>query len=75
MLAHPYDEMEKKWPSTVVSRNQVRQFTGGMLSPGTMANMDSRGEGPERINIGRKVGYPIKPFIHWLKSRTSKKAA
>lgn len=72
MSEHPYDEMMKKWPSTVVSRNQIKTFTGGMLSPGTMANFDCRGEGPEKIRIGKRVGYPVRPFVAWLKSRAAR---
>jgi hypothetical protein len=60
-----------KWDSTIVARSEVRKFTGGMISPGTMANLDSRGEGPPQIRIGRKVGYKVDDFIEWLEGRVS----
>ena len=59
-----------KWPSTIVSRDHVGQFTGGLISSGRMANLDCIGEGPaERIRIGRKIAYPVGPYIEWLSNR------
>jgi hypothetical protein len=54
------------WPSTLVARSEVGKFSGEMVKPKYFANLDSRGEGPERIRIGRKIGYPVKSFISWL---------
>jgi len=59
----------EKWPSAVVARSQVGQFSGGVLTPKYMANLDSIGVGPERIRIGRKVVYPVHSLVKWLKSR------
>ena len=62
--------LEAKWPSAYVARKEVGTFTGGLISPGTVANADSQGEGPEgAIRMGRNVGYPVKPFIAWLEKR------
>ena len=45
------------WPATIIARNEVKAFTGGFVTPKYLANLDSKGEGPEvRIRIGRKVG-------------------
>jgi hypothetical protein len=64
--------LAKKWPSTIVARSESREFSGGMVAPGTMANMDSQGKGPdERLKIGSKVGYTVKSFIRWLEERAS----
>jgi hypothetical protein len=61
-----------RWPSSMVARSESREFSGGMVAPGTMANMDSQGKGPdERVRIGRKVGYTVKSFIRWLEERAS----
>lgn len=61
-----------KWPSQIVSRDQVSLFTGGLISPKTMANLDSLGEGPEgRVRIGKKIGYLLDIFIRWLESRAT----
>lgn len=65
--------LAENWPSPVVSRSEVRQFTGGVITPKAMANEDSRGTGIEsRFLIGRKIVYPVKDFIAWLEARTSK---
>ena len=61
-----------RWPSDVVARKEVGKFSGGLVAPGTLANMDSKGEGPSGgFKIGRKKGYPVKSLIEWLEQRTS----
>lgn len=65
-----FDQMKEKWPSGIVSRSEIGKFTGGILSPGTMANVDSMGLGPERMTIGRKVAYPVDSLVQWLIGRT-----
>lgn len=61
----------RKWPSGIVAREQVGPFTGGVISPAYMANLDSRGEGPEgRLRIGRKVAYPVDALVSWLEKRS-----
>lgn len=64
-----FDDLAEKWPSTVVSRDQISAFTGGAISKGRMANLDCLGEGPERIRMGRKIVYPLGPLVKWLMSR------
>jgi hypothetical protein len=66
-MKNDFSHMGKKWPSSIVSRQQIREFTGGMLSPGTLANLDCQGIGPDgRIRIGKKVGYIVDRLIPWL---------
>ncbi|MGO9016910.1 MAG: helix-turn-helix transcriptional regulator [Syntrophobacteraceae bacterium] len=63
-------ELEKELP-VIFGRAEIRRLLGGVLSPGYLANLDSKGEGPPRIRIGaRRVGYPRGPFIAWLKARS-----
>jgi hypothetical protein len=65
-----FEELKDKWPSTVVARDRVEEFTGGLICRGTITNLDSRGEGPPRFYITpRKVGYPVDTFIQWLEER------
>ena len=60
------------WPSPFVERQQVAKFSGGILHPRTMSNLDSRGTGcPGRIRIGKKVAYPIDSLIKWMEMRSS----
>jgi len=59
------------WPSPFVAREEVKRFTGGIINPKTIANMDSQGKGPEgRIRIGRKIAYPVDLFVEWLEQRS-----
>lgn len=62
--------LAEKWGSAFVARKDVGEFTGGLVSPGTVANADSQGAGPEgAIRIGRNVGYPVDSFVLWLGKR------
>jgi len=65
------NSMRAKWASAMVSRSEIGAFTGGMLSAGTMANLDSRGESPAiRVKMGaRKVAYPVDSLLEWLGKR------
>jgi hypothetical protein len=61
-----------RWPSSIVAREKVSEFTGGIINPKTMANIDSLGEGPKgRITVGRKVAYPVAQLISWLEDRSN----
>ncbi len=60
----------EKWPSAYVVRSEVARFTGGMIQPGTLANLDSKGLGPEgKIRIARKVAYEVHSLVRWLERR------
>jgi len=64
--------LAEKWPSTIVARSEVRKFSGGIVNPRTLANLDCLGLGPEgRFYIGRKCAYPVDKFICWLEKQTS----
>jgi hypothetical protein len=66
-----FDDLKTKWPSAIVARTEVGRFSGGILSPGYLANLDSIGEGPPRIRVGRKVGYPVSGLVEWMRRRTT----
>jgi len=62
------DALIQKWPSAYVARKDVGKLTGGLIAPGTVANHDCAGTGPEgSVRIGRQIGYPVVPFVHWMK--------
>lgn len=66
-----FDEMSDKWPSEIIARTEIKVFTGGLISPGYLANLDSRGEGPiGRIKVGRKTSYRKKSLVKWLRERS-----
>ena len=68
-----FDQMKDKWPSTILSRPEVGNFSGGAVSPKFLANCDSLKEGPaERFKIGKKTCYPVDSFILWLRARSNK---
>lgn len=66
-----FQEMAESWGSQIVARTHVERFTGGMITPKTLANLDSLGQGPKRIKIGRKTGYPVNEFVSWLRDRAT----
>jgi hypothetical protein len=66
---HYLDDLAEKWPSSNVARKSIKEFSGGHLSPKSMANKDAQGIGPPRMRIGRQTVYPVKPLIAWLKSQ------
>jgi hypothetical protein len=64
--------LAEKWPSAVVERQQLKEFSGGALNARTMANHDSKGQGIKgRIIMGRKVLYPVNEVIAWMEARAS----
>ena len=64
--------LKKVWSSTLVARSEVGRFSGGVISPHYIANMDCRGLGAkERLRIGKKVVYPVDSLIDWLKEKST----
>jgi hypothetical protein len=54
----------------IISRDHVEEILGGVISSKTLANLDSLGEGPKRMRMGRKVVYRTVDLLEWLASRT-----
>ena len=68
-----YSEMAARWPSSIVARAEIKNFTGGGMCPKTLANADSEGTGPEgRFYMGRRICYPISSLITWLRQHRRK---
>ena len=66
-----FDEMADNWPSEIIARTEIKVFTGGLITTGYMANLDSRGKGPlGRIQSGRKTGYQKRQLVQWLRERS-----
>jgi hypothetical protein len=53
----------------IVLRKDIRKHTGGWLAPGTLSNLDAKGEDPPRVRLGKYAGYPRGLLLLWLKSR------
>ena len=48
--------LAQNWPSSIVCREEVGRFSGGVLNPKTLANLDACGRGPTgRFRIGRRI--------------------
>ena len=61
------------WPSRLVAREQVADFSGGALNPKTCANWDSLSIGPKvRYRIGGKVVYDVLSLIEFMESRSER---
>jgi hypothetical protein len=67
-----FEELAEKWPSSIVSRSEIKKFSGGMISGKYMANLDSQGLGPDKIKCGGRIGYPVKPLIQWMRDRSAR---
>lgn len=68
-----YDKLEAAWPAPIVARREVTRFSGGVLNPRSMANLDSLGEGPPKLKLGEKmVAYPTKELVEWMRNRATK---
>lgn len=67
-----FSQLVESWPSPIVARSRVGEFSGGLFSPGTLANADSRGDGPAgKINIGRKAAYPTTALVEWMRRKAA----
>ncbi len=67
-----FSELIESWPAPIVARSRVGEFSGGLFSPRTLANADSRGDGPVgKINIGRKAAYPTTALVDWMRRKAA----
>lgn len=57
----------------IIARHDIGKYLGGLVSKGYLQNLDSEGRGPQRIKIGRKVGYTREALVEWLVSRSKDK--
>lgn len=65
-----FKEMAERWPSQIVARTEIKEFTGGAISEKYIANLDSIGKGPPRFRLGRKVVYKTGDLVDWLRGRS-----
>ena len=55
--------MADKWPSAIVSRNNIEKFTGGLITGNGLKNQD---KGLTRIRRNQRVFYMVSELIPWL---------
>ena len=66
-----FEELRNYCPSGFVARKDIYKLTGGLINPGTIANLDSKGIGiPNKSKIGKQVVYQIDDVISWLDKNT-----
>ena len=63
------NKMKEKWPSAIVARHQIGLFTGGLISPKTMANLAAAGKGPDYFRTERNSAYDVDVFCEWFQKR------
>jgi len=68
-----FGKFAESWQAPVVARSQIDKFSGGLLHPLTLRNLDSLGQGPPRIKLGRKVAYPVDTLVKWMETRANGK--
>jgi hypothetical protein len=62
--------MIKRWPSSIVARSAIEEFTGGLLKPSHMANLDHLGQGPPHFRgVTKKVFYEVESLVDWMRQR------
>jgi len=55
-----------------IPRSAARDVTVGVYAPGTLANLDSRGQGPTpRYMLGKTTVYGTEGFINWFLQRVA----
>ena len=64
-----FSKLADAWGSPIVAREAVGSFSGGLLNPRTMANIDSLGSGPKMVKLGRKRGYWVDSLVEWMNKR------
>jgi len=63
-------ELQDKWPSNIVARSHFDRFSGYAISPKTIANLESLGQGPKnKFFVGGKAAYSVEDAIDFLRSR------
>jgi hypothetical protein len=70
MIKVTLQSLADKWPSSYVARQEVKQFSGGIISEKYLANLDCQGRGPARIKVGRKIAYRADDLVTWLEARS-----
>lgn len=62
----------KAWSAPYVERQKLSEFSGGLIDPKTMANLDAQNKGPNgRIKVGNKIIYLVEELIRWMEARAS----
>lgn len=65
-----FERLAKSWKSPIVARHKIEEFSGGTLSRGHLANLDSQKLGPKgKMMIGGRVAYDVDLLVDWMRGR------
>lgn len=64
-----FKSLAEKWPSTIVARSEMKEFSGGLISPKTLANAQCKGIAPRSYRFGKKCYYHVEDLITWMSER------
>ena len=62
-----YDKMAEAWDAPCVARTDVRRFSGGAVTGKTLANLESKGLGPEKMKFRGKTLYETQKLVAWMR--------
>ena len=62
-------DLSSKLPP-IIARDHVEALLGGVIGSKRLANLDSLGQGPKRMRVGRKVAYLTEDLLGWLEGRS-----
>lgn len=64
------EKLGNDWPSVLVARSEIGNFTKGLYKPRSFNVFDGTGKGiKRRIRINSKIAYLKSDVIEWLKNR------
>ena len=66
-MADIYDKMVEAWKAPAVARSDIRLFSGGALSGKTVANLESKGIGPESFKFRNRTCYETAKLAAWMR--------
>ena len=66
-VADIYDKMVEAWKAPVVARKDIRRFSGGAICGKTVANLNSKGLGPEYIKFRGRACYETDKLTSWMR--------
>lgn len=65
-----FERLALSWKSPIVARHKIEEFSGGTLSRGYLANLDSQGLGPKgKVTVGGRVAYDVELLVEWMRGR------
>ena len=67
-LLDPNDFIAKA-PGPVISYDEAEVLSGGLIRKKSIQNLCSKGLGPKRIRLGKRVGFITTDFCEWLCER------